>query len=205
MRLRATLVLFATCLIVAAPSAAARSPLNAVIDISATGEALRPRLLAFADSVAPADPALASQAVAWAGLSFARDGQPDSAIACYERAAVIDPSEERRVDLASALLTRLAPGDGPRAREVLRLAQPPGPERPGNFTAPLRGLFAWSHYLAGRPDSAARLFKLNEAWLSRQQEWRYRMACVAFELGDWTKVMNLLTPLAVVSRTFDGD
>jgi len=205
MRLRTTLVLFASCLIVAVPSHAARRPLDVVVDTSPDGAALRPRLLAFADSVAPSDPALASEAVAWAGQSFARDGEPDSAIACYERASAIDSSEARRVDLASALMMRLGPGDAARARDVLRPVQPARPEQPGNYHAALQGLFAWSHYLAGHPDSAARLFKPNEAWLSRQQEWRYRMACAAFELQDWKRVINLLTPLAVASRTFDGD
>jgi len=205
MRLRATLVFFASCLIVAVPSRAARRPLEVILDTSANGVALRPRLLAFADSVAPSDPALASQAVAWAGLSFARDGAPDSAIACYERASAIDSSEERRVDLAKALMMRLAASDGVRAREVLRPVQPLRPEQPSNFHASLQGLFAWSHYLAGRPDSAARLFRPNEAWLSRHQEWRYRMACVAFALGDWQRAVILLTPLAVASRTFDSD
>ena len=205
MRFRATLVLFASCLIVVAPSRAARGPLDALLDSSANGVELRPRLLAFADSIAPSDSALASQAVAWAGLSFARDGEPDSAIAYYERAAAFDPSEQRRVDLASALMMRLAAGDAARARDVLRPVQSPEPERPSNRYGSLQGLFAWSHYLAGRPDSAARLFKPNEPDLSLHQEWRYRMACVAAGLGDWGKVLNLLTPLAVASRTFDGD
>ena len=205
MRLRATLVLSASCLIIAAPSRAAGRPLDVVLDASVNGVELRPRLLAFADSVARSDSALASQAVAWAGQSFARDGEPDSAIACYERAIVIDPSEERRVDLASALMLRLAAGDAARARDVLRPVQPGSPERPNNFQAPLQGLFAWSHYLAGRADSAARLFTPNEAWLSQHQEWRYRMGCVAFERKDWARVIMLLTPLAVASRTFDRD
>jgi hypothetical protein len=205
MRLCATPILVASCLIAAAPSHAARRPLDVLADRSVDGAELRPRLLAFADSVASSDSVLASRAMAWAGSSFARDGEPDSAVACYERAAAIDPSEERRTELASALLLRLAAGDAARARDVLRPVQPADPDRPSNMYASLQGLFAWSHYLAGQPDSAARLFKPNEPLLSQTPEWRYRMACVAFELQDWARAITLLTPLAVASRAFDSD
>jgi dienelactone hydrolase len=35
--------------------------------------------------------------------------------------------------------------------------------------------------------------------------WRYRLACVAFDRQEWIRVMELLTPLAVISRTSDPD
>ncbi len=205
MRLRAILILMSSCLVVAAPSLAQRGPLDDVLEAAADGGELRPRLLAFADSVATADGALASQAMAWAGLSFAREGEADSAIACYERAVALDPSEPRRVELASALLMRLAAGDAARARDVIRPVQPITPELPDPTEATTQGLFAWSHFLAGRPDSAARLFAPIETWLTDHQEWRYRMACVAFDREDWIRVQVLLTPLAVISRTYDRD
>jgi len=205
MRLRATLVLFASCLIVAAPSRAAREPLDVLLEASASGAELRPRLLAFADSVAAADAVRASQAIAWAGLSYARDGVPDSAISCYERAVALDPGEPRRVELASALLMRLAAGDAARAHDVLQQVQPINPELPETSQATVQGLFAWSHFMAGQTDSATRLFAPVERWLSVHQEWRYRMACVAFERKDYVTAMVLLTPLAVASRTFDQD
>lgn len=205
MRLRAVLIVMSSCLVVAAPSFAQRGPLDDVLEAAAEGGELRPRLLAFADSVATADGALASQAMAWAGLSFAREGEADSAIACYERAVALDPREPRRVELASALLMRIAAGDAARARDVLRPVQPITPELPDPTQATTQGLFAWSHYLAGRADSASRLFAPIETWLTAHQEWRYRMACVAFEREDWIRVQVLLTPLAVVSRTHDSD
>jgi pimeloyl-ACP methyl ester carboxylesterase len=205
MRLRLTLVLFASCLIVATPSRAAKEPLDAVLEISATGIELRSRLLAFADSVAAIDTVLASQAVAWAGLSYARDAVPDSAVSCYERALVLDPRGPRRIELASVLLTRLAAGDAARAREVMRPVQPFTPELPDISQTTVQGLFAWSHFMTGQVDSATRLFAPIERWLSVHQEWRYRMACVAFERNDYRTAILLLTPLAVVSRLFDHD
>lgn len=205
MRLRPTLVLIATGLILAAPSHAARGPLDRVAETSPDGATLRSRLGAFADSVAATDPALAAQALAWSGESFAREGEVDSALACHERAAALDSSEARRVGLATALIARLGRGDAARARDVLRPVQPATPQMPDITQAPLQGLFAWSHYLAGRADSAAALFAPVERWLSPQREWRYRLACVAFEREEWTRVLDLLTPLAVASRTYDTD
>lgn len=205
MRRCVTLIVLSALAVVAAPSPAAQTPLNAVIDAAASGEELRPRLLALADSLAVAQPAMASQAMAWAGLSYAREGEADSSVSCYERAFSLDPSEPRRVELASALLTRIAPGDAARACEVLRPVQPANPEFPDISQAPLQGLFAWSHYLAGRADSASTLFAPLETWLVDHQEWRYRMGCVAFERQEWARVQTLLLPLGVASRTYDSD
>ena len=36
-------------------------------------------------------------------------------------------------------------------------------------------------------------------------EWRYRLACVAFDREEWIRVQLLLTPLGVASRTYDAD
>ncbi len=203
MRHSAALVLLASCLLLAAPAHAQRGPLDPLLETADDG--LRARLIAHADSVAAADAAGAAQALAYAGLSFARGGEPDSAVACYERAFALDGGLRRRMDLADALTLRLAKGDAQRAREVLRPIQPITPELPGVDEATQQGLFAWSHYLAGSADSAARLFEPVESWLSAHQEWRYRMACVAFERGEWARAIVLLTPLAVASRTFDRD
>lgn len=205
MRLRVPLLAVLPCLILAAPAAAERGPLDAVVEAAPDGQALRPRLAAFADSAAATDPALAAQALAWAGLSFARQGEPDSAVACHERALALDPREPRRSELATALLARLGPGDAERAREVLRPVQPITPELPDPTQATTQGLFAWSHYLAGQADSSARLFAPVERWLSLHHEWRYRMACVALEREEWIRVQILLAPLAVVSRLYDRD
>ena len=199
------LLLLASCLVLATPTRAQPGPLDALLDGSGDGPLLRARLIAHADSVAAADALEAAQALGDAALGFARVGEPDSAVACYERALALDSREERRMDLAGALLLRLKTGDAARAREVLRPVQPVTPELPDVNQAATQGLFAWSHYLAGSADSAARMFAPIETWLSVHQEWRYRMACVAFERGDWVRVMLLLTPLGVASRTNDRD
>ena len=81
MRCRAVLALTISTLVVATTSFAQRTALDPVVETANGIDELRPRLLAFADTVAARDPALASQAVAWVGLHFARAGEPDSAVA----------------------------------------------------------------------------------------------------------------------------
>ena len=205
MRLRITLSVLASCLLAAGPVSAERGPLERILETSPVGPVLRARLMTFADSVAGADRVLASQAWAYAGMSFAYDGDADSAIVAHERGLALDPREPRHVELATALLARLAPGDAARARAVLRPVQPITPELPDPSQDIAQGLLAWSHYIDGQADSAARLLAPLEIRLSERQEWRYRIACVAFERQEWIRVQLLLTPLAVVSRTYDRD
>jgi tetratricopeptide (TPR) repeat protein len=189
-----------------APALAQPSASDGVLFAFSFPTALRAGLLVFADSIVSTDPLEASRALAYRGLSFARDGEPDSAVAMYERAFALDPRREPRIDLAEALLSRLAPGDAERAKTVLRPIQPVTPERPDiPYAANDQALFAWAHYLAGSADSAARLLAPIEGWLSPRHDWRYRLACVAFERGDWTRVIILLTTLAVESRDYDSD
>lgn len=205
MRQRLVLILAASWLLSAAPSFAQTSPLDPVLDGAADPQALRPRLFAFADSVATIDAALAAEALAVAGQSFARRSELDSAVTCFERAIQLDPRAPRRMELATALLARLSAGDAPRARELLRPIQPLTPQHPDPSQSHVQGLFAWAHYLAGQADSAAVLLAPLDSWLSTETEWRYRLACVALERGEWIRVQLLLTPLALLSRTHDQD
>jgi dienelactone hydrolase len=204
--MRRTLVgLLASGLLLSVPAHAQRGPLDPVLEVSDDAAGLRARLIVHADSVAAADSASAAQAMAYVGLSFAREGRADNAVSCYERALVLHGVSRHRMDLAGALTLRLAPGDAQRARDVLRPIQPFTPELPEVSDAEPQGLFAWSLYLSGKPDSAAALFAPVESWLSVHMEWRYRMACVALERSEWTRAMELLTPVAVSSRGSDRD
>lgn len=205
MRHVAVLLPLVLSLAVTAPALAQPSTSDALLFACPTGAELRARLLAHADSVAARDAPEAARALAYRGLSFARESEPDSAVALYQRAFELDHRPERRIELAEALLMRLAKGDAERARAVLRPIQPVTPQLPDVSEVTVQGLFAWAHYLAGSADSAARLLAPIETWLSTHQEWRYRMACVAFERADWTRVIILLTPLAVASRNLDVD
>lgn len=205
MRHRLTLVLIAVSFACGGRALAQSAALDPLLDSAPSEAALRPRLYAFADSVKVADPALASEALSIAGQSFARRGEMDSAVTCYERAVALDAGEPRRIELARTLLARLAPGDAARARDVLRPVQPITPQLPDPSQAVTQGLFAWAHFLAGQPDSAARLLAPIDSWLSTHQEWRYRLACVAFEREEWIRVQLLLTPLGVASRMHDAD
>lgn len=181
------------------------SPSDAMLFQPPTAAALRARLLDHADAMAAVDTFEAGRALAYRGRSFARDGEPDSAVAAYERAFRLDPRPQRRMELSEVLFMRLAHGDAERAREILRPIQPATPELPEMSAATVQGSFAWAHYLAGNADSAALLFGPVETWLSTRAEWRYRMACVALDRSEWQRVILLLQPLAVASRTFDSD
>jgi dienelactone hydrolase len=205
MRSRDILILLASALALAAPARATGEVLDDLLDAEPDRAAVRVRLIAHGDSLAATDPVKAALAFGYAAQGFARDGQPDSAVACYERAFALEPVATRRLDLAAALLARLGAADAARARDLLRPIQPVTPQLPDIGHAPNQGWLAWAHYLGGRADSASVLLGPVEAWLSTQPEWRYRMACVAFEREDWVRVMMLLTPLAVRSRTADRD
>lgn len=187
------------------PLLARPSGSDALLFTSATAAAIRDRLLAHADTIAARDPDEAARGFGYRALSFAREGEPDSAVASYQRAVELDPRPRRRMELAEALLARLEKGDAERARDVLRPIQPITPELPPMSAAPVQGMFAWAHYLAGSADSAALLLAPVESWLSIHQEWRYRIACVAFERADYQRALLLLTPLAVASRMHDTD
>lgn len=196
------------CILLLAVAAAARADqaaLDAVLDAQRDRAASRPRVVAYAESIAARDPAMAALALDAAGTGFARDGEPDSAVACFERALALEPVPPRRITLAAALIARLGGGDAARARAVLRPILSITPQLPDPTQAPQQGWYAWGHYLSGHADSAATLFAPIDSWLSPQPEWRYRLGCVAFDRAEWIRVMQLLTPLAVRSRMADRD
>jgi tetratricopeptide (TPR) repeat protein len=200
----ASLLLSLVLSLVAASAAFAQSSVSEdLLFAGATPEEIRARLLAHADTIARTDGPEASRALAYRAASFSRAGEADSAVASYQRAFELD--HDRRYEIADALMMRMAPGDAERALAVLRPIQPRNPDLPEVSEGTIQGMFAWAHYLGGHADSAARLLAPVETWLSMRAEWRYRMACVAFERQDWPRVMVLLTPLAVASRDFDTD
>jgi hypothetical protein len=178
---------------------------DAVLLEASPGEMLRARLLAVADSLAPLSGAEAARAMALRGSSYAREGGPDSAVASLERALALDDRADTRVRLAEALVGRLGEGDARRAAGVLRPIQPILATHPERGDAQAQALLAWTHYLEGRPDSAAALFAPLEDWLSLDPEWRYRLACTAMERREWTRALALLPLLAVRSRFHDSD
>src|SRR6185503_15913408 len=104
MRHRDILILWALGLALAAPPRAAGEPIDDLLDGEPDRHQVRARLIAHGDSLAAADPVKAALAFAYAGQGFARDGEPDSAVVCYERALALEPVPPRRIDLASALL-----------------------------------------------------------------------------------------------------
>lgn len=203
--MRHVAVLLSCALSLALPAVALAQP-SASEDMlfsGATGPQLRARLMSHADTIQATDKSEAARALGFCGHSFARDGARDSSIAAFRGAFELDPY--RRYEIADALLFRQGPGDAQQAIGILRPIQPDNPQLPDRSYQHVQGMMAWAQFLAGRPDSAAHLFLPVESWLSEQQDWRYRMACVAMTLHDWKKAIILLTPLALASRNQDVD
>jgi hypothetical protein len=197
----------AACLVplVARAELVPRTSLDTLLFAAPDPAALRARLAAFGDSLAAPNKALAARAWAHRADSFARDGEPDSAVTSAERALAIDARAEWRLRVADALIARLDPGDAARAIEVLRPIQPNLPQLPDMEDTPAQSRFAWAQYLTGHADSAAALFAPLDPRISPEPEWRYRLACVAVERAEWARALALLTPLAVRSRQQDSD
>jgi tetratricopeptide (TPR) repeat protein len=164
---------------------------------------LRARLLAFADSAGAAGDHLgAGEALGYAGTSFQREGRLDSAIVCHRRAFQLLGSEQAMLALVDQLLLRRAAGDASEAIRLLtaaransELAQPPA----------LVSRIAWAYFLQGRVDTAAKLFAPVERLLLPLNEWRFRMARVAFTRKDYRHAVDLLLPVAVRSRGTDDE
>lgn len=199
---------FATTLMVAlfapATALASLSSLDSLLLAAPNPDVVRARLLerAHAPSTRPTE---AARAFGFRAMSFAREGMADSAAIDQERAFALDDSHVRRLELATALIARLGPGDAARAREVLRPLQPSQPSLWTMTEVPSQALMGWAHYLAGHADSAEFVLNPIDAWLTVKPEWRYRLACVAMERGEWIRAMDLLIPLAVATRKQDSD
>jgi len=169
---------------------------------------LRARLFAHADS-AP-DSAARGEALLLAGVSYERDGEPDSAIACYEKAIALRGEGAERDALAEALCLRGRPGDADRAIETLVPLVERGREDLQREAADAKGLIAWAHYVAGRGDTALARMRAQQWWLlhnfnPRQRAWRYRLGLLELERGDPQRSISLLSPLALDSRFKDSD
>jgi len=166
-----TLLWMVVFLVAGGRALAQTGPLDPVLDSFAGGDALRPRLFAFADSVAASDPALAAEALSVAGQSFGRGGEVDSAIACFERAMVLDSGEPRRNELAEALLARL--GLAPEQAGCMGDDVPDLPvlERCGFACAPRQAherVRRAAHYVAAAPAGAGAAREVCEYLLRAQ-------------------------------------
>jgi tetratricopeptide (TPR) repeat protein len=203
--MRSCVLSVALLLAVAAP-AMAEPPLTragALLVLSASPAELRAGLLAYADSAAAAgDPIGAGEALEYAGVSFQREGGIDSAITCHRRALELDPTEPRLFALVDQLLLRRAPEDLAEVLDRLGTARANAEQA---FPAPIMGRMAWAWFQLGKTDTARALFAAVAPQLAALPEWRYRLARVALESGDYRRASDLLLPEAVRTRGTDDD
>ena len=191
----------------AAPARAAFPPTatQAILSQAASPAILRARLDSLANAGAARDPISAGEARYYQGMSFARAGVLDSAIAAYRSAVSLRNSREEQLGLADVRLLRQAPDDaaavlielGPTLAEAVS-------ETPYSQVLVQRRL-AWAQFLAGHADSAVALFLATEDMPNLRLEWRYRMALPALANGDARKAFELLFPVAVAARKQDPD
>ena len=165
---------------------------------------LRASLIAYADSILPAEPAIAGEAYFFAGQSYVRASLPDSAIACFERAVAARGEEEERFALADALLMRRGEGDIETVIALIESApgQPTGGD-PDPWT--YRARLGWAELLAGETGRAHDLFLPLERVRDIGPVWGYRMARTCLEAGDPKRALAALMPLAIASREQDAE
>lgn len=185
------------------PSPASQvSPASAMLTLAPTPASLRSQLLDYAGSAAASDYLGAGEALSYAGTSFQREGRLDSAIVCHRRAFELLRSEESLLALVDQLLLRRGAGDAAEAIQLLTAAR-----AASEWDAPaaLVSRIAWAHFLEGKVDTAAKLFAIIEPQLLKHNEWRFRMARVAFALKDYRRTATLLLPVAIRTRGTDDE
>jgi hypothetical protein len=166
---------------------------------------LRAMLLGKADSLASSDPLTAGEYDYYAGRSFDRGSQPDSAILCYRRALERRGGIEERIALADVLLSRRGDGDVDEARHVLEPSAQGATPMSSETVIALDARRAWALERAGHPDSALAVYRPHGSQLTLRPEWRYRIAVAALAAGDPRQAFRLLLPLGVASRRQDRD
>jgi hypothetical protein len=191
------------CCALPASAAPPVTPARALLTLADTPAGLRSQLLACADSTAAAgDRVNASEALSYAGTSFQREGRVDSAIVCHRRAFELLGSEEPLLALVDQLLLRRGAGD---ATEAIRLLTAAREASERDAPSALVSRLAWAHFLQGKADTAAKLFAMVEDQLLPRDDWRLRMARVAFALKDYHRAVNLLLPVAIHARGTDDE
>lgn len=203
----AVLALLARDLVRAAAATAAEpSPVQNVLLAARNPADLRARLLAHADSVR-ADGIDAGEAWYHAGLSWARGGAGDSALAAFERARAVRGNFEETLAAVDVLLARGADPDLDSAAALLApVLQQPGA---GGDEAMLRD--AWIRARRGDPAALQTVADLRRSPLFRPQSmvsnrplWAWRFAPLALGAGSGEAAWRMVSPLAVATRGRDA-
>ena len=161
---------------------------------------LRARLTTYAAGAEKSDANDAGEAWYYAGESWRRGGQPDSAIIAFRRARDLRNGYEDRYALADALFARQAPGDVDEGVKLCRAAVTEAQVESARTAARFNALLAWGELLAGDFDGSRTLFASVEADVTREPEWRYRYGRALLTGPDIGKAIQVLRPLGVASR-----
>jgi len=190
-------------------AAAAAAPPPSVQDLLLSGDGpagLRARLLARADSAAT-DPLGAGEAWYWAGVSWARSGRADSALAAFARARALRGNPEETLAAVDVLLAR---GAGADLDSAAALLAPLAAQPLGGLTDEVMLREAWVR--AQRGDTAPLRAVLDlrtsplfrpRSYLARRPLWAARFAPLALAEGDGEAAWRLVSPLAVATRGGD--
>lgn len=200
--------LFACAALLAAAVASAAPP-PSVQDLLYVGDGpadLRARLLARADSAAANAP-VAGEAWYWAGVSWARSGLADSALAAFARARALRGNPEESLAAVDVLLARGQAADFDSAAAILA---PLAAQPMGGLTDEVAVRDAWVRAHRGDTGGLAPLLDLAgsplfrpHAALANRPLWAGRFAPLALATGDREAAWRLASPLAVATRGLD--
>jgi len=206
-RIRTAAVLALGLLAAAGRAPAAPPPSVQDLLYAADGPAdARARLLARADSAA-ADPLAAGEAWYWAGVSWARSGRPDSALAAFARARALRGNPEESLAAVDVLLERGARADFDSAAALLEplLAQPLG-----GLADEVQLRDAWVRVQRGDAGALGPVLDAKRsplfrprAFVANRPLWGARFAPLALAVGDGEAAWRLVSPLAVATRGGD--
>ena len=183
----------------------APSPAQVMLTEASSPDELRRRLIAFATEREKEDPQPAGEAWYFAGMSFDRAGQADSAATCYQRAIATRGTLEESLAYVDLLFRRRAQGDVEEAVRALERASAATQDLDEASRERCAARLAWANVLLGRSEDAAATFStLSPDW-GKLPLWRFRMARAALESGDRRRAWALALPVAVLSRGQEPD
>jgi hypothetical protein len=204
-RIAAVFTLLAALAGVATALAQDRTAAQALLDEATSPADLRARLVAYAKAHATTDAPGAGEAWFYAGSSWWRSGDVDSAVLAWRKAVELRGEAQDRYELAEALLERRAPGDTDAALEMLEQTMTQVAMDSPRLAPRYRALIGWGQLLAGKDEQARATLAEPEPELSKRPLWRYRMGRVALSGDDSRRALMLLMTLGVASRGTDAE
>ena len=203
-RIALPLLLAALALTLLAPPRAARAwdtPAESLLAESSDPRALRSALERLGRQLAATDPRNASQALYWRGVSAAREGLGDTAIACYQRAATLFTFDDEQLARADAWIHRGRPADLDAAAALMQTAAPFA--EVNEDRVPFRARLGWSLFLSGHPDSALAVFRPISGFISKDLTWLEREGRTAEAAKDWKHATDILIKVVIETRGTD--